>query len=450
MSSKLRGFSNETFSSLRFRNFRLFFIGQGISQVGNWLTLVTQTLLVLALTDSGVAVGLLTACQFAPILLFGAFAGPRRRPLRQAEAAHHRAVLRDGAVVRARRARAHGRPARPRDLRRRVRSVGSRWRSTTRRVVRSSSRWCRKQTSTTRSSLNSAVMTSSRIVGPALAGLLIATAGYSWAFALDGLSYIAVIVGLWMMNPAELRPAPVAERGKRHGARRPRVRAPGPRPVDPARDDGDRRDARLQLPGRAPAAREADVPRRRHDVHDAVLDHQHRFARRRAVDRATQAHHHSPHHRGEHRVRCRDAPARRHAEPRVDLPDRHGRGLGEHLASSPRRRRSCRSRPRPRCAGRVLALQAIVFLGSTPDRRPDRRLRQPGVGAARGHRARRVRVPLRGRVRLPSPPAAPTSVRRSGGSTTIRRTRRSKSPDPLRHHAVSRGPRSAGRPASSP
>ena len=64
-------------------------------------------------------------------------------------------------------------------------------------------------------SLNSAVMTSSRIVGPALAGLLIATASYSWAFALDGLSYIAVIVGLWMMNPAELRPAPVAERGKR-------------------------------------------------------------------------------------------------------------------------------------------------------------------------------------------------------------------------------------------
>ncbi len=63
--------------------------------------------------------------------------------------------------------------------------------------------------------LNSALMTSSRIIGPALAGLLIAVGSYSWAFALDGLSYIAVIVGLWMMNPAQIRRSPVAERGKR-------------------------------------------------------------------------------------------------------------------------------------------------------------------------------------------------------------------------------------------
>ena len=48
---------DETFRSLRVRNFRLFFTGQLISQVGNWLTLVAQTLLVLKLTDSGVALG---------------------------------------------------------------------------------------------------------------------------------------------------------------------------------------------------------------------------------------------------------------------------------------------------------------------------------------------------------------------------------------------------------
>ncbi|MEF2162616.1 MFS transporter, partial [Pseudomonas aeruginosa] len=63
-------------------------------------------------------------------------------------------------------------------------------------------------------SMNSAVMTSSRVIGPALAGLLIATVGYSWAFALDGLSYVAVIISLLMMRPSELRPSPVAERGK--------------------------------------------------------------------------------------------------------------------------------------------------------------------------------------------------------------------------------------------
>ena len=64
-----------TFRSLRARNFRLFFAGQGISQVGNWLTFVAQALLVLHLTQNGFAVGLLTACQFGPVLVLGAWAG---------------------------------------------------------------------------------------------------------------------------------------------------------------------------------------------------------------------------------------------------------------------------------------------------------------------------------------------------------------------------------------
>src|SRR4051812_19483231 len=71
----MRRLTGETFRSLRVRNFRLFFGGQLISQVGNWLTLVAQTLLVLKLTDSGVALGLLAAAQFGPVLLVGPFAG---------------------------------------------------------------------------------------------------------------------------------------------------------------------------------------------------------------------------------------------------------------------------------------------------------------------------------------------------------------------------------------
>src|SRR3982751_3825507 len=67
--------NNETFRSLRYRNFRLFFCGQLISQVGNWLTLVAQTLLVLKLTDNGVALGVLAAAQFGPVLLIGPWAG---------------------------------------------------------------------------------------------------------------------------------------------------------------------------------------------------------------------------------------------------------------------------------------------------------------------------------------------------------------------------------------
>jgi hypothetical protein len=51
--TRLRVASSETFKSLHVRNFRLFFMGQGISQIGNWLTLIAQTLLVLGGRSSG-------------------------------------------------------------------------------------------------------------------------------------------------------------------------------------------------------------------------------------------------------------------------------------------------------------------------------------------------------------------------------------------------------------
>jgi MFS family permease len=63
-------------------------------------------------------------------------------------------------------------------------------------------------------SLNTALMTGSRILGPALAGVLIVTVGYGWCFAIDGISYLAVLYGLWRMNPAELRPSPHANHAK--------------------------------------------------------------------------------------------------------------------------------------------------------------------------------------------------------------------------------------------
>jgi MFS family permease len=62
--------------------------------------------------------------------------------------------------------------------------------------------------------LNSALMTVSRVVGPALAGLLVVTVGYSWTFLIDGLSYLAVLLGLYLMDPAELRQPPITPRGK--------------------------------------------------------------------------------------------------------------------------------------------------------------------------------------------------------------------------------------------
>src|SRR6185437_3853738 len=64
-----------TFLSLRNRNFRLYFIGQLISNSGNWLTNIALTLLILHLTNSGLDVGLLAACQYGPMLLLSAYAG---------------------------------------------------------------------------------------------------------------------------------------------------------------------------------------------------------------------------------------------------------------------------------------------------------------------------------------------------------------------------------------
>ena len=200
----------ETFRSFRYRNFRLFFTGQSISQIGNWLTLVAQTLLVLKLTGNGLMVGLLTACQFAPVLVIGPWAGliadrsDKRRLLMIVQAiamaqsfalavlafTGHPPVLAIFAVAMVGGVTvAFDNPARRAFV---VEMVPE---SSVQNAV----------------SLNSALMTGSRVIGPALAGLLIKTVGYGWCFTVDGFSYIAVLVSLYMMRPAELRtPAPTA------------------------------------------------------------------------------------------------------------------------------------------------------------------------------------------------------------------------------------------------
>jgi MFS family permease len=211
--TRLRLASKETFQSLHVRNFRLFFVGQGISQVGNWLTLIAQTLLVLELTDSGIALGALAAAQFGPVLLFGAFAGlvadrsDKRRLLILVQSlamvqsfALAAIAFQDSPPVWAiyaiatfgGMATAFDNPAR---------------RSYVVEMVP-------EDQITNAVSLNSALMTGSRIVGPALGGLLVATVGFGWAFLVDGLSYTAVIVGLRMIDPSKVRPAPVTPRGR--------------------------------------------------------------------------------------------------------------------------------------------------------------------------------------------------------------------------------------------
>jgi len=204
---------SRTFASLRYRNFRLFFVGQLVSQVGSWMRMVALSLLVFNLTDDGVAVGVLVACQFLPVLLIGAWAGlvadrsDKRRLLLIVQS-----CLMGTSFVFAGLS-AMGDPPIP--LVYAVAFIGGIATALDNPARRSFVVEMVPESSVQNAvSLNTALMTGSRIFGPALAGLLVSTVGYTWCFLGDGLSYIAVLVSLYMMRTEELRPAPPAARGK--------------------------------------------------------------------------------------------------------------------------------------------------------------------------------------------------------------------------------------------
>jgi MFS family permease len=213
MMESLRTATRETFRSFHTRNFQLFFSGQLISQIGNWLTLIAQTLLVLKLTDSGIALGALAAAQFGPVLLLGSWAGlvadrsDKRKLLLIVQTvamaqsfalaalafsghpsvmAIYAVALIGGVTI------AFDNPARRAFV---VEMVP-------------------EEDMQNAVSLNSALMTSSRVVGPVIAGALIVNFGFGWCFLVDGLSYLAVLAGLWLRRTEELRPSPVTLKGK--------------------------------------------------------------------------------------------------------------------------------------------------------------------------------------------------------------------------------------------
>lgn len=205
--------SRRTFSALWERNFRLFFVGQFVSNSGNWLTIVALTLLVLHRTGSGVAVGLLGACQFGPMLVLSAFAGvvadrsDKRRllyltqSLEMAQSAtlavlaflpHVPLALFFVVAVAGGAMLAFDNPGR---------------RSFVNEMVPA-------ELIPNAVTLYSANVNLSRMVGPSLAAALIATVGYGWSFSLDAASYVAVLFSLWRMRGDELRPAPKTPRGR--------------------------------------------------------------------------------------------------------------------------------------------------------------------------------------------------------------------------------------------
>ena len=200
-----------SFNSLEIPNYRRFFIGQLISLSGTWMQTVAAIWVVLSLTDSGVAVGLTTALQFLPMLLIGAWGGlladrlPKRRLLVTTQvlmtipALGLFAVTATGvvtpwmvylAVLTFGTLNAIDNPTRQSFV---IEMVGPE------RVVNAVS-------------LNSVIVQAARIVGPAVAGILIATVGVVACFGLNALTFVAMILALWGMDPSRLQAAPVAER----------------------------------------------------------------------------------------------------------------------------------------------------------------------------------------------------------------------------------------------
>jgi MFS family permease len=205
------GFVGRTLTSLRSRNFRLFFIGQTVSNTGNWLTLVALTLLVFHRTNSGVAVGLLSACQFGPILLFSAWGGVlvdrfnKRKLLYITQSLEMAQSFVLAALAFA--------PHAPLAAFYVTAAVGGCLLAIDNPVRRSFvNEMVELDQVPNAVTLYSAMVNISRIAGPAIAGLLIVTVGFGWCFTIDAISYVTVLIALSMMRPAELRRVPVTPR----------------------------------------------------------------------------------------------------------------------------------------------------------------------------------------------------------------------------------------------
>ena len=209
----VRGAIHQTFSSLRIRNFRLYFTAQLISVSGTWMQSVAQAWLVLHLTDSGVDLGIVVGLQFLPMLILGPFGGlvadrvNKRSLLFITQTAGGVLALVLGILVVSHTVvlwqvyllagllgvvNLFDNPARQTFM---MELVG-------------------RDDLPNAVSLNTVVMNASRVVGPAIGGVIITLFGLGVCFFVNAASYVAVIVGLAMMRVADLHRTEPVERAK--------------------------------------------------------------------------------------------------------------------------------------------------------------------------------------------------------------------------------------------
>lgn len=195
-----------TFRSLSLPNYRLYLAGQSVSVIGTWMQRVSQDWLVLQITDSAVAVGIATSLQFLPMLVLGIHGGSLvdrvdRRRLIIATQALSAALAMVLAVVT-------------------LTGVVTLWMvyllALALGVVTVVDVPARHAFVTelvgpddymNAQALNSTIHNAGRLVGPAVAGVLIAAMGAGLAFLVNAVSFAAVLVGLLLMDPSQLRRA---------------------------------------------------------------------------------------------------------------------------------------------------------------------------------------------------------------------------------------------------
>jgi MFS family permease len=202
------------FRSLAIRNYRLFATGQLVSLTGTWMQNVAQDWLVLDLTHkSGTALGVTTALQFLPMLLFGLWGGVfadrhnKRRVMIATQAVQGALAFSLGILV--------------------VTGLVQTWMvfcfafalgMTTVFDLPARQAFVVEMVGpddvTNAVGLNSATFNSARIVGPAVAGVMIAHGGTPPVFFLNAASYLAVIYGLLKIRENELFPGRTVERAK--------------------------------------------------------------------------------------------------------------------------------------------------------------------------------------------------------------------------------------------
>jgi len=205
--------AHRTFGSLSTRNYRLFATGQVISNTGSWMQRVAQDWLVLELThNSGVALGITTGLQFAP-MLFSPWGGmiadrySKRRILMATQTAMGALALILGLLALTHTVAIWQVYALALGL-----GLATVVDNPTRQAF--ATEMVGRDGLANAIALNSAVFNLARIVGPAVAGLVIATVGTPAAFLVNAASYGAVLIGLGLMRPADLHPVQRAPRAK--------------------------------------------------------------------------------------------------------------------------------------------------------------------------------------------------------------------------------------------